>query len=245
MRTRQSDAYVTYRDRREAGVKLAQALAHYESQHPVVLALPRGGVPVAAEVADRLHADLDLVIARKIGVPFQPELAMGAVVDGPAPITVRNEDVIAMARVTDAEFDAVRTRELAEISRRRQRYVGDRPHAKVEGRTAIVIDDGIATGATMRAALRAVRAQHPGKLVLAVPVAASDSLSALRAEADEVVCLGAHEQFGAIGFFYADFSPVPDEAVIRIMEAHAKASAGSGEAAAGVSPSPHPPDATH
>jgi predicted phosphoribosyltransferase len=216
---------VVFRDRREAGRRLAEALARYESTHSVVLALPRGGVPVAAEVASRLHAELDLVIARKIGVPFQPELAMGAVVDGPEPITVRNEEVIALAGVTQAEFDKVRSRELAEVGRRRERYVGDRPGAKVEGRAAIVIDDGIATGATMRAALRAVRAQHPSKLVLAVPVAASDSLDALRAEADEVVCLGAYEWFGAIGFFYADFSPIPDETVIDIMRAHPARSA--------------------
>lgn len=225
---RKSEGYLIYSDRREAGVRLAEALARYEREHPVVLALPRGGVPVAAEVAKALHAELDLVIARKIGVPYQPELAMGAVVDGPTPITVRNEEVIALAGVTEAEFDAVRGRELAEISRRRQRYVGDRPHTKVEGRTAIVIDDGIATGATMRAALRAVRAQCPSKLVLAVPVAASDSLKALRAEADEVVCLGAHERFGAIGFFYRDFRPVPDEAVIEIMKAQSAASAPGG-----------------
>jgi putative phosphoribosyl transferase len=224
---RKSQAYVIYRDRREAGRRLAEALARYEGERPLILAAPRGGVPVAAEVASRLHADLDLVIARKIGVPSQPELAMGAVVDGPAPITVRNEGVIALAGVSQAEFDEVRARELAEISRRRQRYVGRRPRARVEGRTVIVIDDGIATGATMRAALRAVRVQHPKKLVLAVPVAASDSLDDLRAEADEVVCLGAYEQFGAIGFFYSDFSAVPDEAVIDIMKAHPVTSNGA------------------
>jgi len=223
-RPRTSEPYVVYRDRREAGRRLAETLAGYESDHPLILAAPRGGVPVAAEVASRLHADLDLVIARKIGVPFQPELAMGAVVDGPAPITVRNEDVIAMAGVTEAEFQEVRSRELAEISRRRQRYVGDRAPAGVEGRLVIVIDDGIATGATMRAALRAVRAQHPRKLVLAVPVAAADSLDALRREADEVVCPGAYKSFGAIGFFYSDFSAVPDEVVTGIMKAHPVAS---------------------
>jgi len=221
-------AYLVFQDRREAGRRLAEALAKYEAQDLLVLALPRGGVPVAAEVASRLHADLDLVIARKIGAPFQPELAMGAVVDGPEPITVRNEDVIALARVTNAAFESVRRRELTEIGRRRERYVGDRPRAKIEGRTAIVIDDGIATGATMRAALRAVRAQHPSKLVLAVPIAASDSLNTLRSEADEVVCLGGYEHFGAIGFFYRDFSPVSDEAVTDIMRAHpADAGAGS------------------
>ena len=203
----------------------------------MVLALPRGGVPVAAEVASRLHADLDLVIARKIGVPFQPELAMGAVVDGPEPITVRNEDVIGLAGVAEAAFDAVRQRELTEIVRRRELYVGGRARVKVEDRTAIVIDDGIATGATMRAALRAVRARHPSKLVLAAPVAASDSLNALRPEADDVVCLGAYSQFGAIGFFYRDFSAVPDQTVIDIMRTHPVLSGGAAApAAAGDTP---------
>ena len=209
-----------FQDRRDAGRQLAEALARYKDERPVVLALPRGRVPVAAEVAARLGADLDLVLARKIGVPFQPELAMGAVVDGPEPITVRNEDVIALANITQAEFDAVRDRELAEIGRRRGRYLGGRLPMPLAGRTAVVIDDGIATGATIRAALRAVRAQHPGKLVLAVPVAAASTLASLRPEADEIVCLSAPEALRAIGFFYYDFRQVSDEAVIEIMKAH-------------------------
>jgi predicted phosphoribosyltransferase len=218
------DLPLIFEDRRDAGRQLAAALASYKDAKPVILALPRGGVPVAAEVASRLGADLDLILARKIGVPFQPELAMGAVVDGPEPITVRNEDVIALAKINRAEFDAVRDRELAEIGRRRERYLGARPLIPLAGRTAVVIDDGIATGATIRAALRAVRAQHPGKLVLAVPVAAASTLASLRPEADEIVCLSAPEELRAIGFFYYDFRQVSDEAVIEIMKAHPPAS---------------------
>ena len=169
-----------FRDRSDAGRKLASALAQYTDQQPVVLALPRGGVPVAAEVAAALNAPLDLVLVRKIGVPFQPELAMGAVVDGGAPLVVRNEDVIRLAGIDEADFKAVCDSALAEIERRRQRYLGGRARVEVAGRTAIVIDDGIATGATTRAALRATRMRKPKRLVLAVPVAPTDSLAAMR-----------------------------------------------------------------
>jgi putative phosphoribosyl transferase len=204
-------------DRSEAGRRLAQALLPYRERRPVVLALPRGGVPVAAEVAAALDAPLDLVLVRKIGVPAQPELAMGAVVDGGAPIVVRNDDVIALAGVTEADFNAIRDRELAEIERRRRLYLGSRFPAAVEGRVAIVIDDGVATGATTRAALRAIRLRGPAQLVLAVPVAATDTLAALRMEADEVVCLEDHISFGAIGFYYADFRQLSDQEVKDIM----------------------------
>ncbi len=158
-------------DRVDAGKQLARALSHYKDQKPVVLALPRGGVPVAAEIATALEAPLDLVLVRKIGVPFQPELAMGAVVDGKPPVTVRNEDVIALTHISEREFADVRDRELAEIERRRKLYLGDRPHPQLEDHTIIVVDDGIATGATTRAGLRAMRQRKPRRLVLAVPVA--------------------------------------------------------------------------
>jgi putative phosphoribosyl transferase len=208
-----------FRDRLEAGRKLAEALAKYRDQDVVVLALPRGGLPVAKEIAAALGASLDLVLVRKVGVPWQPELAMGAVVDGAAPLTVRNEDVIKLAGVTAAGFDAVRDRELAEIQRRRVLYLGGRPHPELRDRVVIVVDDGIATGATTRAALRAVRKQKPKKLILAVPVAPTSTLSELRDEADEIVCLEDHEAFGAIGFFYSDFSQVSDDEVKDILAA--------------------------
>jgi predicted phosphoribosyltransferase len=205
-------------DRSAAGRKLAAALAGYKSLEPVILALPRGGVPVAAEVAAELEAPLDLILVRKIGVPFQPELAMGAVVDGGSPIVVRNEDVILDAGISEQQFNTICDRELAEIERRRLRYLGTRERAAVAGHTAIVIDDGIATGATTRAALRATRMRQPRKLVLAVPVAPTDTLVAMRAEADEVVCLEDHELFGAIGYYYRDFRQIADEEVVKILE---------------------------
>jgi predicted phosphoribosyltransferase len=206
-----------FKDRRDAGRQLAKALVHYKDQQPAILALPRGGVLVAAEVAAALHAPLDLILVRKIGVPIQPELAMGAVVDGVAPIIVRNDDVLRLADIEEAEFKAICDSELGEIERRRQRYLGDRERADVAGKAAIVIDDGVATGATTRAALRATRMRNPNKLVLAVPVAPRESLAALRADADEVICLEDYEFFGAIGFYYGDFSQVEDEEVIRLL----------------------------
>jgi predicted phosphoribosyltransferase len=209
---------MSFKDRSEAGRKLAKALAAYKDQYPVILALPRGGVPVAAEVAAALHAPLDLILVRKIGVPIQPELAMGAVVDGDAPLIVRNEDVIKLASIDETEFKAICDGELAEIERRRQRYLGNRERVDVVGRTAIVIDDGIATGATTRAALRATRMRNPKKLVLAVPVAPTDSLVALRNDADEVICLEDYEFFGAIGFYYRNFNQVADQEVIETLK---------------------------
>jgi len=207
-----------FKDRSDAGRKLAKALASYKGQQPVILALPRGGVPVAAEVAGALNAPLDLILVRKVGVPFQRELAMGAVVDGGAPVIVRNEDVIRLAGIDESEFKAVCDNELAEIERRRQRYLGSRERVDIRDRTAIVIDDGIATGATTKAALRATRSRNPKKLVLAVPVAPTENLAELRDDADDVVCLEDHEFFGAIGLYYADFSQVSDEEVIDTLK---------------------------
>ena len=208
---------MSFKDRSDAGRQLAAVLASYKDQQPVILALPRGGVPVAAEVAAALKAPLDLILVRKIGVPFQPELAMGAVVDGGAPIIVRNEDVIRLAGIEEAEFKVICDSELAEIERRRQRYLGSRERVHVAGRTAIVIDDGVATGATTRAALRATRMRNPKKLILAVPVAPTESLAELRSDADEIICLEDYEFFGAIGAYYADFNQVADEEVIELL----------------------------
>jgi predicted phosphoribosyltransferase len=206
-----------FKNRSEAGQQLAVALSKYKGRQPVVLALPRGGVPVAAEVATALNAPLDLVLVRKIGVPFQPELAMGAVVDGGDPIIVRNEDVILMAGIDEADFKAACDTELAEIERRRTRYLGARDRVDVAGRTAIVIDDGVATGATTRAALQAVRARNPKALVLAVPVAPTESLELLGREVDDLVCLENYKSFGAIGLYYRDFRQISDEEVIELL----------------------------
>ena len=206
-----------FADRRDAGRLLARALDRYRGEMAVILALPRGGVPVAGEIAAALSAPLDLVLVRKIGVPSQPELAMGAVVDGERPLTVRNEDVIRMARVSDVEFARVRERELTEIASRRERYLGGRRHPELRGRIAIVVDDGIATGATTRAALRSVRQFGPRKLVLAIPVAPTATLAEFRDEVDEIVCLEDYEPFGSIGAYYADFAQVDDAEVRRIL----------------------------
>jgi putative phosphoribosyl transferase len=207
-----------FRNRSEAGRRLAVALAGYKEQEPVILALPRGGVAIAAEVAAALDAPLDLILVRKVGAPFQPELAMGAVSDGGASIIVRNEDVIEHVGIDEAEFKTICDAEFAEIERRRERYLGNRERAEVAGHTAIVIDDGVATDATTRAALRATRMRNPKRLVLAVPVAPSDSLTELRREADEIMCLEEDWVFGAIGFYYRDFRQVSDEEVIEILQ---------------------------
>jgi len=209
---------MTFYDRTEAGERLATELEKYKGEDVVVFALPRGGCPVAAPIAHALDAPIDLVLVRKIGVPFQPELAMGAVADGGEPVVVRNDDVVTMAGVNETQFQKVLDHELEEIERRRSLYLGARPRAEARGRIAIVVDDGIATGATTRAALRAVRARNPKKLVLAAPVAPTDTLEALRFEADEIVCLEARRDFGAIGFFYADFRQISDEEVIAILD---------------------------
>lgn len=207
-----------FQDREDAGRQLARALVKYKSRHPVILALPRGGVPVAAEVAERLGAPLDLVLVRKIGAPMQPELAMGAVVDGEKPVIVRNQDVIDLTGVNEETFDAICAEELSEIDRRRERYLGDRARSDVKGQVAIIVDDGIATGATTLAAIRALQKREPKELVLAVPVAPLETLQRLHAEVDAIVCLDTPRDFAAIGYYYRDFSQVSDDEVIAILK---------------------------
>lgn len=207
-----------FENRIDAGEKLGRALQRYRDDDPIVVALPRGGVPVAAEVARALNARLDVLIVRKIGVPRHPELAMGAVVGGDPPVTLRNDDVIAMAKVTEADFVAVRDKELAEIARRHQRYMAHTaPPTSMKGRNIILVDDGAATGATIRVALRALRLRNPARIVVAVPVASPSAIATLTLEADAVACLETHDDFDALGHYYRDFGQIEDDEVLRIL----------------------------
>ena len=206
-----------FRDRTYAGRRLAAALGHLRAARPVVLALPRGGVPVAVEVARALDAPLDLALGRKIGAPDEPEFAIGAVADGPEPVVVRNAAMLERFGVSEATFAAAVAREAAELDRRRALYLRGRHRIALTGRTVIVVDDGIATGATVTAALRTIRTQRPKWLVLAAPVAAGDALALLRAEADEVVVLEIPADFGAVGLFYENFEQLDDRAVVAAL----------------------------
>ncbi|MFF2074026.1 phosphoribosyltransferase family protein [Kitasatospora sp. NPDC058162] len=204
-----------FTDRTEAGRRLAGLLAHLAGPDTVVVALPRGGVPVAAEVAAALGAPLDICVIRKLGVPYQPELGMGAI--GEDGVRVLNEQVIRLAGVGDGQLAQVERRERAELERRALRYRGDRPAADLRGRTVVVVDDGIATGSTARAACRIVRARGAARVVLAVPVAPRDWTERLSEVADELVCVDTPSPFFAIGEFYADFSQTGDEEVLRLL----------------------------
>lgn len=206
-----------FNNREEAGRLLVPLLERFENQSPVVLALPRGGVPVGYEIAKALRAPLDIILVRKIGAPWQPELAAAAVVDGPQAETVINENVVRGYGISSEYIEQQAARQLEEIERRRRYYLADRPRAPIAGHTAIVVDDGIATGATVRAALHATRRAEPRRLVLAAPVAPPDTVESLRDEADEIVCLETPEMFGAIGFFYSDFHQISDEEVVAIL----------------------------
>jgi len=206
-----------FADRAEAGQLLAKRLLHLKDHHPVVLALPRGGVAVGYEIARVLAAPLDLVLVRKIGAPGQPELAIGAVADGEQPELVTDPEILSWLAVGSEYIEASKTQELAEIERRRKLYYGDRSPVDIRGRTAILVDDGIATGATMLAALRAVRRRRPARVVVAVPVAPESSLERLRNEADEVVCLDTPTEFMAVGQFYYRFPQLRDTEVIQLL----------------------------
>jgi putative phosphoribosyl transferase len=210
-------ARMVFEDRVDAGRRLAAALEHLRGAEPVVLALPRGGVVTGAEIARALGCPLDVLLVRKIGAPYQSELAVAAVVDGAEPVMVVNEEIAAALGVDAGWLDRQRRGQLAEIERRRRLYTTRRP-AEVAGRTAILVDDGIATGATVRAALKALKARAPRALVLAVPVAPAATLASLRAEVDEIVCLTAPADFGAISLFYEDFAQVEDAEVVRLLE---------------------------
>lgn len=213
------DALRLFADRREAGRQLAARLVHYREQKPVILALPRGGVPVAYEIARGLQAPLDVLLVRKICAPSQPELGIGAVVDGATPQLVLNEELAARFGV-DADYVAQeRLNQMAEIERRRQLYRGDTQALGTAGRLVIVADDGIATGSTVKAALLAVNRTAPAHLVLAVPVAAPDALRVVSPLVNETICLATPEDFEAVGGYYRDFEQTSDEEVIDLLAA--------------------------
>jgi predicted phosphoribosyltransferase/pimeloyl-ACP methyl ester carboxylesterase len=212
------DEDLIFADRSEAGRKLAARLQKYKDQNPVILGLPRGGVPVAYEVAKTLNAPLDVIIVRKLGAPGQSELGIGAVVDGDHPETILNREVMSALRVSRDYLEREIHNQLKEIHRRNQAYRSGRPRVELKDRCVIVVDDGIATGGSIRAALRGVRRQKPRKVVLAVPVGSSDTLESLRDEVDDVVCLTRPAMFFGIGEFYMDFHQLTDAEVISLLE---------------------------
>jgi putative phosphoribosyl transferase len=212
-----------FRDRVEAGRLLAEAVGDRGRSNAVVLALPRGGVPVAIAVARALHAPIDLLLVRKIGAPGNPELAVGAVAEGTPPSVVIDDETLAWSGEDAGYVRRAAVAQLAEIERRRALYLANAARVPVAGRTVILVDDGIATGTTVRAALQALRARRPARIVLAVPVAAADTVAALRPLVDELICLRQPPLFGGVGEHYEDFHQVSDAEVIASLEAARKA----------------------
>jgi putative phosphoribosyl transferase len=208
-----------FMDRADAGRQLAQALMPLGLQDPVVLALPRGGVPVAAEVARRLRAPMDLLLVRKIGATMQPELAVGAVADADEPVIEIDDETMRATGDTPERIRREAAAQLVEIQRRRALYLQGRALLDVQRRPVVLVDDGIATGTTVRAAIRALRRRGPARVVLAVPVAPASEVERLRAEVDDLVCLQSPSRFGAVGQYYADFSQTTDDEVRALMAA--------------------------
>ena len=206
-----------FRNRSDAGQRLADRLEHLRGKDAVILGLPRGGVPVAAEVARALAAPLDIILVRKLGVPAQPELGMGAI--GESDARVINPDVVRYAQVSEAQMAEVERRERAELQRRAQRFRGGAPHEPLAGRIAVIVDDGIATGSTARAACQVARAMGAARVLLAVPVAPPGADVGMRGDADEVICLEMPARFLAIGEWYEDFAQTSDEEVIALLRA--------------------------
>lgn len=207
-----------FHDRRDAGRQLAAALGHLKPERAIVLGLPRGGVVVASEIARALDVAMDVLIVRKLGAPDQPELAIGAVTNGAPPAVVLNEDLIRQIGVAPSYLNAEIARELDEVRARQSRFRRGRPPLELATRTIIVVDDGIATGATVRAALKALRQFSPARIVLAAPVAAAESLDELELLADETVVLHAPHNFMSVGRFYLNFEQTTDEEVVALLD---------------------------
>jgi putative phosphoribosyl transferase len=206
-----------FEDRTAAGRQLAARLLHYKNERPVVLGLPRGGVRVAYEIARALDAPLDVIVVRKLGAPHQPELGIGAVVDGDHPQRVLNEEVVQSLHVSRQYLETEVARQLDEIRRRQTLLRAGRSRVDLADRTVIVVDDGVATGGTVRAALRGVRRANPRRIVLAVGVAPPETIEVLRKEVDDLVCLATPTGFGSVGQFYRDFREISDDEVIALL----------------------------
>jgi putative phosphoribosyl transferase len=207
-----------FHDRKEAGQRLAEELLRYKHELPVIIALPRGGVPVAFEVAKKLHAPLDIVIVRKLGAPGQKELAIGALVEGKKPLVFLNNYIMTSLRVSESYLKEEITIETEEMRRRQKMYRGEEQRVQLKDRTVIIVDDGIATGASMKAALMGLKADEPKKIILAVPVAPADIINEMEQIVDEVVCLKTPTLFFAVGKHYADFSQTTDDEVINLLD---------------------------
>jgi putative phosphoribosyl transferase len=212
--------YPMFKDRAEAGKLLAEELGPLDPDHTVVLALPRGGVPVAAEICKIIGAPLDLVLVRKIGAPAQPELAVGAIVDGVPPAIVVNRDVARVLGLSREQIERLGALELPELRRRRERYLSGRDPLPLAGDTAVLVDDGVATGATARAAIAALKHQQPTRIIFAVPVAPLETIAQLRAIVDDAICLQTPSPFISVGEHYERFEQVTDDEVIALLDAH-------------------------
>jgi putative phosphoribosyl transferase len=217
-----------YRDRQEAGRQLGIELAKLNLHQPVVLALPRGGVPVAAEIAKALDAPLDLIIVRKVGAPGNPELALAAIVDGNPPDVVLNREIVEAYSLDDDKVAGLIERERPELERRRLAYRGERPPLSVAGKTAIIVDDGAATGTTMKVAIRALAQRSAHEIIVAIPVAPPDTVADLARAADRVVCLDQPARFLALGYHYRSFPQLSDEEVTALLKDAASRSMTSG-----------------
>jgi putative phosphoribosyl transferase len=208
---------VFFKDRLDAGRELVKALKKLELQSPVVLALPRGGVVIAAEIAKFFKSAHDILLVRKIGAPFNPELAVGAVVEGNPPRIFLNQELIRVLKVTDDYLKSETVKQEEEIRRRDKLYRDGKPRSKISGKTVILVDDGVATGASIRAAIEGIRDEKPSRLVLAVPVAPPDTVKEIQKEVDDLICLVSPEDFKAVGQFYRHFAQVSDEEVTHLL----------------------------